>query len=202
MDYYKFDCVSHIVQMFQFIFDTYVSVFLIFVIYKFSADDETEEVHDMILGKKVHAVVFIKNQKLLQDAIKNELTLTDENEKALRLNAQMNEHMHYMLKKEGIVLKMDETITVSFISRPTQVVPLIRSQSDVRFTVESIENIETTTVDSEKVSSLLVQDILKKARIEMRMKSGSIGTHGIMSTSVHSIQEELEVEEETYQLLR
>ena len=73
--------------MFQFIFDTYVSIFLIFVIYKFSADDETEEVHDMILGKKVHAVVFIKNQKLLQDAIKNELTLTDENEKALRLNA-------------------------------------------------------------------------------------------------------------------
>ena len=131
--------------MFQFIFDTYVSVFLIFVIYKFSADDETEEVHDMILGKKVHAVVFIKNQKLLQDAIKNELTLTDENEKALRLNAQMNEHMHYMLKKQGIVLKMDETITVSFISRPTQVVPLIRSQStqDVRFTVESLENIET-----------------------------------------------------------
>ena len=47
--------------MFQFIFDTYVSIFLIFVIYKFSADDETEEVHDMILGKKVHAVVFIKN---------------------------------------------------------------------------------------------------------------------------------------------
>ena len=116
-----FDCLSLYVQIIMFIFDTYVSIFLVFVIYKFSAEDVVEEVDDLILGKKVHAVVFMKNQKLLQDAIKNELTLNDENEKTIRLNAQMNEHMHYMLKKQGIVLKMDEAITVSFINRSANV---------------------------------------------------------------------------------
>ena len=85
--------------MILFTFDTYVSVFLVYVIYRFSHEDTVEMVDDLILGKKVNVVVAIKNQKLLQDAIKNELTYNDENEKTIKLHAQMNEHMHYMLKK-------------------------------------------------------------------------------------------------------
>ena len=99
LDYLMFDCVSLYMQMILFTFDTYVSVFLVYVIYRFSHEDAVEMVDDLILGKKVNVVVAIKNQKLLQDAIKNELTYNDENEKTIKLHAQMNEHMHYMLKK-------------------------------------------------------------------------------------------------------
>ena len=47
--------------MAQFAYDTYVSVFLVYVIYKFSEEETSAEVHDLILGKKVHATVYMKN---------------------------------------------------------------------------------------------------------------------------------------------
>ena len=65
LDYLMFDCASLYMQMILFTFDTYVLVFLVYVIYRFSHEDAVEMVDDLILGKKVNLVVAIKNQKLL-----------------------------------------------------------------------------------------------------------------------------------------
>ena len=114
----KYHFVGLILQITQFIWDTYTTVFLIYVIYKFSAEGKSAKVHDNILGKEVSSLVFIKNQRLVREAYKKGLTYDDEIEQEIRARAQLNEHMHYLLKKHGVVMKMDEDISVSFMYMP------------------------------------------------------------------------------------
>ena len=58
----------------------------------------------------------MKNLKLVQEAYKDNLTSQQETEKQIRARAQLNEYMHYELKKHGIIMKMDEDISFAFIN--------------------------------------------------------------------------------------
>ena len=74
------------------------------------------ELEDKVLGKKVPSIVFIQNQKLLKDAFKNELTNDARARKALRVQAQVNDYLFTMMRRNGIALQMDENIGTAFIT--------------------------------------------------------------------------------------
>ena len=76
-----------LLQIAQFTWDTYTTVFLIYVIHKFSGEEKCAKIHDNILGKKVSSIVFIKNRKLVQEAYKKGLAYDEEKEQEVRARA-------------------------------------------------------------------------------------------------------------------
>ena len=70
LKYRKMHFALTLVEIAQFIWDTYSTNFLIFVIYIFSQPAKEEMIHDNILNKKVTSIVFMKNQKLVQEVYK------------------------------------------------------------------------------------------------------------------------------------
>lgn len=70
LKYNKMHFALTLVEIAQFIWDTYSTNFLIFVIYIFSQPAKEEMIHDNILNKKVTSIVFMKNQKLVQKVYK------------------------------------------------------------------------------------------------------------------------------------
>ena len=104
-----------LVTIAQFIWDTYSTNFLIFVIYIFSQPSKEEMIHDNILNKKVSSIVFMKNQKIVQEVYKEGLTSEHQRQQNIKARAQLNNYMYYKLKKHGIVMRMDEDIGMSFM---------------------------------------------------------------------------------------
>lgn len=62
------------VGLFNTVYSTYMEIFLLYLIMVFTRERQNLEMTDTVLGKKVPSIVFIQNQKLLKDTIKNELT--------------------------------------------------------------------------------------------------------------------------------
>ena len=65
------------------LFYNYMTLFLMYLIIKFSADKLVEERQDPCLGRNVPVIVYIQNQKLIKDAVKNELTMNAQKKKAI-----------------------------------------------------------------------------------------------------------------------
>ena len=79
--------------------------------------------------------------------------------------------MHYILKKQGILLSMDENIGLSFINRPTET-PQLGVRTTHRTTSGEPLMLQTGDIDdsllrgdrtsSDRMQSLLVQEIMYK----------------------------------------
>ena len=76
-----------ITQIIQFMWDTYSTNFLIYVIYIFSKPDQDEQIHDEILNKKVSSIVFMKNLKLTKEVYKEGLTSELERQQNIKMRA-------------------------------------------------------------------------------------------------------------------
>ena len=96
------------------LFYNYMTLFLMYLIIKFSADKLVEERQDPCLGRNVPVIVYIQNQKLIKDAVKNELTMNAQKKKAIIAQAQRNEYMYAILKENGIAVRTDEQIGIEF----------------------------------------------------------------------------------------
>ena len=68
-------------------FYNYMTLFLMYLINRFSKERPNTEVEDDILDKKVPVIVFIQNKKLLKDAVKNELEMDKGEREKLKAQA-------------------------------------------------------------------------------------------------------------------
>ena len=85
------------------------------MISRFAVENKNAEVKDPILGKNVPNLVFLQNQKLLKEALKDKLELDKREKKNLILQAQKTEYMYDMLRQIGIADHLDEQIGTQFI---------------------------------------------------------------------------------------
>ena len=68
------------------------------MISRFAVENKNAEVKDPILGKNVPNLVFLQNQKLLKEALKDKLELDKYEKENLVLQAQKTEYMYDMLR--------------------------------------------------------------------------------------------------------
>ena len=66
---------------------------------KFSKLSENEEIQDKVLGHRVSSFVFIMNSKLVKEAYKEKLELSEKKKQEIHLKAQINEYVNSMLRK-------------------------------------------------------------------------------------------------------
>ena len=83
---------------------------------KFSKLSENEEIQDQVLGRRVSSFVFIMNSKLVKDAYKEKLDLSEKNKQEIHLKAQINEYVNSVLRKQGVVITNDERISMAFLT--------------------------------------------------------------------------------------
>ena len=78
---------------------------------------------DEVLDRKVSNFVFIMNSKLLKDAFKEKLQITEMQKQEILLKAQVNDYMTTMLQSNGVCIKNDEAISKAFLDLSFQVAP-------------------------------------------------------------------------------
>ena len=104
-----------LVEQIVYVYELYINCFLVYLIRRFAVENKNAEVRDPILGKEVPNLVFLQNQKLLKEALKDKLELDKREKKNLILQAQKTEYMHNMLRQIGIADLLDEQIGTQFI---------------------------------------------------------------------------------------
>ena len=67
----KLDYHTRVIYTIEEVLALWMSLFLLFLILRFTRETQVSQMHDKILGKKVPSIVFIRNQALLKDAIKD-----------------------------------------------------------------------------------------------------------------------------------
>ena len=92
----------------------------------------------------------MKNQKLVQEAFKDELTSEYEKQQQIRVRAQLNEYMHYELKKHGIFMKIEEDMVVTFINQ--KVAQIEETRADSMPLISSLISQTNQTLEEEYVS--------------------------------------------------
>ena len=104
--------VAEIIGLFSYVVQTYMDLFLLYLISQFSKRKEQEQILDKVLGRKVPAMVYIQNQKLINDAkLGNEKTPNQ-----LRKMAKSNEQHFSTLVKTGAIPPRIESITYEYIN--------------------------------------------------------------------------------------
>ena len=83
---------------------------------KFSKLSENEEIQDQVLGRRVSSFVFIMNSKLVKEAYKEKLELSEKKKQEIHLKAQINEYVNSVLRKQGVVITNDERISMAFLN--------------------------------------------------------------------------------------
>ena len=71
---------------------------------------------DPITGNVVANVVFMKNERLLEEALTDNLEVNAQRKERLRVEAQMNEYVYHLMKQEGIANGIDEDIGFDFMN--------------------------------------------------------------------------------------
>ena len=118
-----------------------MTCFLLYLIGRFAKENKNAEIRDPILGHMVPNFVFLQNQKLLKEALKDKLELDDSQKSALLLHAQSTEYMHAVFRENGLAL-LDEKIGIEFIDTDKTIVEISHNQD-----VEFMENfLDTETV--------------------------------------------------------
>ena len=56
------------------------------------------------------------NSKLVKDAYKEKLDLSEKNKQEIHLKAQINEYVNSVLRKQGVVITNDERISMAFLN--------------------------------------------------------------------------------------
>ena len=92
-----------------------MNVFLLYLVIKFAMESARTETKDLILEKKVPHIVFLQNQKLMTDLLKDKLENDKEAKESLKQKAELNEYMYNIMKNHGVVCRLDEAIGVEFI---------------------------------------------------------------------------------------
>ena len=93
----------------------FIDSFLLYMTVRFSKEKLTSDSVDPLTSKKVPTVVFLQNHMLLVEAMKNNFALDSAYRHQLRLKAQMNEYMYYLLKQQRIKAQINEDIGIDFI---------------------------------------------------------------------------------------
>ena len=83
---------------------------------KFSQLNDNEEIQDQVLGRRVSSFVFIMNSKLVKDAYKEKLELSEKKKQEIHLKAQINDYVNSMLRKQGVMITNDERISMAFLN--------------------------------------------------------------------------------------
>ena len=94
----------------------YTALFLLFLIYRFANFERHQEIHDELLGKKVPTMVYVMNQNLARENLRLNIEYDESKKQRLKLSADINEHMFYVLRKNGIAATMDEAIGSEFVN--------------------------------------------------------------------------------------
>ena len=68
-------------------FYNYMTLFLIYLIRRFTRERQDTKIDDAVLEKKVPIIVFIQNKNLLKAAVKNELEMDKEQKEKLKVQA-------------------------------------------------------------------------------------------------------------------
>ena len=55
------------------VFEIYMNLFLLYLVVSFAKENKTTETKDPILGRKVPNIVFLQNQRLLKELVKEKL---------------------------------------------------------------------------------------------------------------------------------
>ena len=55
------------------VFEIYMNLFLLYLVVSFAKENKTTETKDPILGRKVPSIVFLQNQRLLKELVKEKL---------------------------------------------------------------------------------------------------------------------------------
>lgn len=116
----KQQIVTNIVHIVEILFGFYIIYFLLFLNFRFGRDGDLE-MQDEVLDRKVSNFVFIMNSKLLKDAFKEKLQITESQKQEILLKAQVNDYMNTMLQNNGICIKNDEAISKAFLDLSFQV---------------------------------------------------------------------------------
>ena len=95
-----------------------MNCFFLYLIGKFgNASRKSEKtLYDPILKKHVSNVVYLQNQKLLQEYIKQSIEYDQEDRLLLHQRAKAIEYMHSMFSENSIDYKTSESIGIEFIS--------------------------------------------------------------------------------------
>ena len=107
---------SEVVTNIQIPFSCWLGIWLLYLILKSTAESDLDRygVRDLVLGRKVPPIVFIKNRSLLKQIVTNDLENDPELRQKVRLQAQYNEYIHATLKHNKIELGLDEKIGVTY----------------------------------------------------------------------------------------
>ena len=113
--YLKIKLTTAIIHSLDYTAFFYTNCFFLFMIGRLSRESRNSETFDPILGRKVPSIVFIQNQKLLQESLKRKLDLDEFEKKFIYQSAESNETVHRMLREVGVSTRLDEDIGIEFI---------------------------------------------------------------------------------------
>ena len=97
------------------VLETYTDIFLLYLLTRFASESSGAQMQDVMLGKKVPCFVFIMNQRLLAEAIKNQTALDRKAKERLRQQAQANEYLYSLMSELGVTASLDRSIGAEFI---------------------------------------------------------------------------------------
>ena len=105
----------NVIAVFAWTFLAYTDLFLQYLILSFAKKKSDTEMIDPITGKVVANVVFMKNERLLEQALTDNLEMNAQRKEQLKVEAQMNEYLYSLMKQEGIADRIDEDIGFDFM---------------------------------------------------------------------------------------
>ena len=90
--------------------------FLLYLVIRFARENsDAKSKDDPILGKKVPSIVFLRNQQLLKEVLKEKIEDEQRLKETLKYQAELNEYMYIMVRETGVD-RLDEDIGMEFIN--------------------------------------------------------------------------------------
>ena len=87
-----------ILYQIEFIFYVFTNCFFMYLISKFARESKRAEQYDPLLHRHVPNIVFLQNQKLLQNWVRQKLHYDQEEKNELLRRAERTEYLHYLLR--------------------------------------------------------------------------------------------------------
>ena len=125
----------------------YTAFFLLYLVVRFS-NFERHQVHDDLLGKEVPAMVYIQNQALAKEYILLTLESDDAKKQHLKLTAEINENMFYILRRNGVSACMDEAISTGLVDIDKIRLQIKSEELEVRTTLLLKSDATSGTINS------------------------------------------------------
>ena len=120
-------------------FEVYMDMFLLYLVVRFAKENKNAEVKDSILGRNVPCVVFIMNKRILEQAMQDQTELDQQKRDTLVHQAQVNEYLYLLMRKNGVLVHIDEKVGVEFIDFKKSVLKTSLVSEQVSLLDESTE---------------------------------------------------------------